>query len=125
MNDECVAAVPRHLRVRGTVQWGTTRLPLRLFCTLVATAAVGAGLLVAGMELRQLLSLLLPFAGTLALLLEGRWAGRSLPRLVANLARDHFRHRYWRYPAAHAVVYASLQQQLRPAVASGREVDHD
>lgn len=94
MEDGLSAAVPRHLRVRASLQIAGTRLPARLVL-LAMGMLFGTGMaVVAGQPVEQAGQLGIAGLAIGALILEGDWWGYSTRRIVvialAHLTRSRY-----------------------------------
>ncbi len=119
MDDMLYAAVPRKLRVRTSILFGNVRMPLRLFLVLLATGVVGVLLLLAGMGMLWVVSLVVLFNGSIALILEVRWGSHWVSRSTWSVVRIWWRHlrrpTYLRLQPVPVVLAAEpARQMVRP-----------
>jgi hypothetical protein len=86
LEEYLAAPVPRHLRVRASVQIASTRLPARSFVLVMACLLVGGIGVARGADLTATAQWLGLIAGAGIALLEGRWWGYSTLAFARVLA---------------------------------------
>jgi len=108
------AHVPRHLRVRASIQISSRRVPARAFLIVAGLAFLGGLMVVAGADLMPTVRL----TGALIILglvvFELRCWGRSVPEVVRILIRHYCRPRQlWLDPH---IVIVPIGAAMSPAV---------
>ena len=85
--ERVIAPVPRNLRVRASVQLGTTRVPARAFLLAATVLVLGGVAVVGGANLLRTVYVASGLIVVGLLVLEGRLWGRSTPAIAALLLR--------------------------------------
>jgi hypothetical protein len=86
-HDDLCAAVPRSLRVRGSIAIAGVRLPTTIFMVAVAALALSAALIVTGTPVSESLSIVAPPAAAAVAAHEVRWRGYGVIAVLLMLLR--------------------------------------
>ena len=89
-HDDLCAAVPRSLRVRGSIAIAGVRLPTTIFMVAVAALALSAALIVTGTPVSESLSIVAPPAAAAVAVHEVRWRGYGVIAVLLILILANF-----------------------------------
>jgi hypothetical protein len=111
-HDDLCAAVPRSLRVRGSIALAGVRLPTVAFVIAIAALALSAALIITGTPVAESISIVAPPAVLGIAMHEARWRGYGAIAVLWMLLRHISRAQrlewsamtFWRDGAAHSPV---------------------
>jgi len=124
-HDDLCAAVPRSLRVRGSIAIAGMRLPTTIFMVAVAALALSAALIVTGTPVTESISAIAPLAASAIAVHEVRWHGYGVTALLLMLLRHVGRPQRLEWSAVLVWCDDAPPRAVRAATAPGERGDDD